>query len=305
MYDIWKLTTFGTSNFASKFIDIRNVSDIEQFLKSSSKDFFCFWGGSNLLFSKKTYENTFFVRNRLGWIQELSDDRYLISAWESFWFFINRLEQKWVNLLNPMFWLPGTIWWAVIWNAGSYGVEIWNYVKNVTFIDEKFNYIKDFKYEFWYRESNLKNKKILLLEVELQIPQIWDEKIWDKKIYMEKRKQTQEYKNTCWSFFKNPRLKRSETNFEEIFDKLAFEDKTMFESQKENQEIAIPAWWLIEKIWMKGFDYNWVKISQKHANFFVNYDNHDSQKIIKLSDIVKEKVSNKFWIILEEEVQII
>ncbi len=46
-------------------------------------------------------------------------------------------------------------------------------------------------------------------------------------------------------------------------------------------------------------------MSERHANFVINYDNDDASKILELSESVKNTVYNKFGIMLEEEVKII
>lgn len=307
MFDIWNFTTFWTTNLAHKFLDINSIQDIDPFIKSLPKntDFFCFWWWSNLLFSQEEYHDTLFVRNRIGWITQISSEKYLVWAWEFLWHLINYFDSKWVNSLNPMFWLPWTLWWAVIWNAWSYWAEIWQFVSGVKFIDEKWEFVSDYKYSSSYRNSNLKGKKLFLLEVELYVPNNLNSEILDKKNYLEKRIATQEYKNTCWSYFKNPKIHKSDQNYEKVFDKLLKNDEKLFGPQSAKEEISVPAWWLIEKIWMKWVEYNWVRISNKHANFFVNYANKNSQNILDLADNVKSKVFAEFWIMLEEEVIII
>jgi UDP-N-acetylenolpyruvoylglucosamine reductase len=45
-------------------------------------------------------------------------------------------------------------------------------------------------------------------------------------------------------------------------------------------------------------------VSEKHANFIINYSNKDSQKILDLAKFIKDKVADHFDIMLEEEVVI-
>ena len=61
---------------------------------------------------------------------------------------------------------------------------------------------------------------------------------------------------------------------------------------------------LIEKCGLKGKNINGAEISKKHANFIINVGNPTGRDIIKLIDIAREKVLEKYGIslILEQEI---
>ena len=52
---------------------------------------------------------------------------------------------------------------------------------------------------------------------------------------------------------------------------------------------------------MKGLTVGGAKVSEKHANFIINYDNATSRDIIKLIGIIKNTVEDKFNIELNLE----
>jgi len=60
---------------------------------------------------------------------------------------------------------------------------------------------------------------------------------------------------------------------------------------------------LIEKCGLKGKAIGNIKISDKHANFIVNSGNGKAKDVIKLINLIKKKVKDKFGITLEEEIQ--
>ncbi|KAK9091313.1 hypothetical protein Sjap_024490 [Stephania japonica] len=62
---------------------------------------------------------------------------------------------------------------------------------------------------------------------------------------------------------------------------------------------------LIEKAGMKGFRVGGAKVSDKHANFFINSGSSTSRDMLELIHIVKEKVNQKFGIQLVEEIRYI
>ena len=62
---------------------------------------------------------------------------------------------------------------------------------------------------------------------------------------------------------------------------------------------------LIEKCGLKGFQIGDAKISQKHANMFLNLGNATFEDMTALINLAKESVKEKFGITLEEEIEIV
>lgn len=65
------------------------------------------------------------------------------------------------------------------------------------------------------------------------------------------------------------------------------------------------AGYLLEKAGLKGKKFGNVMISTHHANFFINLGGASSQEMIKLINFAKNKVREKFGVVLEEEVVIL
>jgi len=61
---------------------------------------------------------------------------------------------------------------------------------------------------------------------------------------------------------------------------------------------------LIDACGLKGFRIGDAEISNEHANFIVNLKNAKAENILKLINLIKKEVKNKFLIDLEEEIQI-
>ena len=297
MIDIGKMTWFQTKNLAKNFIQLTNDDDVQTLLSNFPKEFFCFGWWSNLLFSQPVYEKTFFIKNNLTWIKYLWENQWEVKAWENLWKFVSHLDEKGNNNLNPIFAIPWTIGWAVIGNAWSYGIEIWDFVSWLRYIDENWESIETDEYIYWYRYSNLKHKKIILTDIILEIPQENNPLRETKEHYMKKSLETKEYKKTCWSYFKNYTL--TEKDNIEIF--LEYPD---FPARKNiwDDNIVVPAWWMIDKCWLRWWEMNWVKIADKHANFIQNLDNDDAENILNLAKFIKQKVFERFRVVLKEEV---
>jgi len=171
--------------------------------------------------------------------------------------------------------IPGTIEGAVYGNAGAFGKSMKDAVKEVEVWDTKTEKIKIFKKKdcgFGYRESIFKkNKNLIILSVKIKSKKSNLKKI---KEYLNYKKQTQPLNlPSAGSVFKNP--------------------KGYFAAE------------LIEKCGLKGKTIGRAQISKKHANFIVNLGGAKAKDVFTLIKIIKQKVKNKFGIILEEEIQIL
>ena len=62
---------------------------------------------------------------------------------------------------------------------------------------------------------------------------------------------------------------------------------------------------MIEKTGLKGYSINNVSVSSKHANFFIAKKGAKALSLYKLVQHVKEKVNDKYGVMLKEEIQFI
>ncbi len=170
--------------------------------------------------------------------------------------------------------IPGTVQGAVCGNAGAFKKSMKDAIESVEVFDTETEKIKIFKNKdcrFSYRNSIFRKKKNLI---------ILSVKIKTKKSNTKKIKQSLNY--------------RKETQPLEFF---------LAGSIFKNLE-GFSAGELIEKCGLKGKRIGDAQISEKHANFIVNLGNAKAKDVLSLMKLAKEKVKNKFGIVLEEEVQI-
>ncbi len=172
--------------------------------------------------------------------------------------------------------IPGSIGGAVIMNAGAYGKEIRDVIKEVTLMNERGEIVRRKKKElsFEYRKLNLPEEMIVVgatFSLEKGDPVKIRERVAE---ILEKRRQKHplEYPN-AGSIFKNPKNK--------------------------------PAGQIIEEAGLKGVRIGDAKISEKHGNFIVNLGNARAADIVALMDLTKKKVREQMGISLETEVRII
>ncbi len=277
--DITHFSGFKTKAFSEYFFEIKNLKDFNKlkevikFWKKEKLKLVFIWSGTNLLFAFDVFD-WILVKNNLKWF-EIKDSILEIYSWE----LISKISKDlFLKNKNDCFvswvWLPGTIGWAVAWNAWSFWLEISDVFVSAKLFDLNQNQIievdKDFM-NFDYRNSVLKKMdKYFLISVKLNIYSRQNK--FNLKQVIELRSK-QPHWFTCGSFFKNPIW-----NF---------------------------AWKLIEESDLKWTKIWWAFISEKHANFIMSDWTASFQDVLDLKNLIQKTVLKNFWIKLQEEIKII
>jgi UDP-N-acetylmuramate dehydrogenase len=100
------------------------------------------------------------------------------------------------------------------------------------------------------------------------------------------------------SFFKNPEI--SEEEF--VVLQQSFPDIVSFAQEKTRK---LSAAWLIERCGFKGEKFNNVGMHSKQALVMVNYGNATGKDVLHLANLVKDKVKEKFGVLLEIEAHLV
>lgn len=280
--DLKNFSSFRTEAISKYFFEIKSIDDLEKlkkiinFARENNIKYEFIWAWTNILFAFDKFD-WIIIKNSLK-SQELliENSELILFSWDIVILKTRQLLDKNFTKFAPFLGLPGTFGWALIWNAWCFGLEIKDIFISASLLDlETLNIIevgKDFM-DFEYRNTSLKNNsKYFVISMKLDIS--WRNNLVDIEESIKKRKETQPWGlATCWSFFKNP----------------------VWES----------AGRLIEEVWLKWKILNWAKISEKHANFFINFENANYKDILELRDLAKEKIKKEVNIDLEEEVKII
>ena len=269
-----EVTTYRFGGLCKNFINIESedeLSDLENIIKG--KENVILGKGSNVAFSDKEFYGNVLTPK----FEELTlSDNFEIKVGSSV--FLPKLSRffKDNSLSNGEFLIgiPGTVGGAIKMNAGAYGWEFSELLKDLRCFNlETFEIeiLKKEELEFSYRKSkNLDNKIILSATLTVEKG---DKKIIDKNLsdFNEKRKKSQPAAiYNAGSVFKN------------TSDYFAGE--------------------LIDNAGLKGYKIDGVGVSEKHANFFVAEKGAKAISLFKLVQYVKDKVSTKFGITLEEEI---
>ena len=268
------VTTYKFGGYCNNYYKISNVNfDIfnEAF---NVKDNFILGKGSNIAFSDEDYEGNIISPD----FKDITYDQELSEVKVGAGFFLPDLARfyKKNNLINAEFLIgiPGSVGGAIKMNAGAYRwefsdlllhIEVYNLDKN------KIEVIHKDDINFSYRSSSNLNSKIIIsatLIAENGDPNLIKSRLKENVAYRKKTQPSGIY--NAGSVFKNTE--------------------------------QYSAGELIDKAGLKEYAIDGVKVSKKHANFFIASKGAKSSALYKLVNHVKDVVDNKFGISLEKEI---
>jgi len=271
-------TSFKIGGPAKYFLIGKNKKEILKVVIFANKiklPLFILGSGSNLLVSDKGFN---------GFVLKLENKKIKIKKNKIFaesGILLSTILTKTIkNNFSGFEWaagIPGTLGGAIYGNAGLPKESINKVIEEVEVVDLKDGKIRNLNNtdcKFGYRTSVFKeNKNLVILSAVLRFKKGDRKEIKNKikEIILQRKEKQPLNFYSAGSVFKNPK------NYS--------------------------AGYLIDKCGLKGKQIGKVKISEKHANFILNIGNGTAKDVKKLINLVKNKVKNKFKIILEEEIQ--
>ncbi|MBW5290803.1 MAG: UDP-N-acetylenolpyruvoylglucosamine reductase [Candidatus Ruthia sp. Asou_11_S2] len=264
--------SFRTGGLARDFFIPDDVTDLSNFLKTNTKPLLFLGLGSNLIVHDQGFK---------GVVIKLSNLKQTKIKKNTLWVEAGTTLAKLSRLCraNHLYGgeflsaIPGTVGGALMMNAGAFGSEFWQYVVNVTTINQSGVMSKRTKDDFdiGYRHVHAQYANEYFIDATLAFNQ--KEPQQDIKQLLDKRNQHQPIgKASCGSVFKNP--------------------KNNFAAK------------LIKQSQLKGVCIGGACVSNKHANFIINQNKASSADIINLITHIQQTVKSNFNIDLELEVVI-
>jgi len=170
--------------------------------------------------------------------------------------------------------VPGTIGGALRMNAGAYGMQIGSYVRQVKLYRaaaRKLETLEGDQISFEYRHTSFAPDD-MMLAVKLELPsKPYPEILKGIRICNEKRRASQPLgQKSAGCIFKNPP--------------------------------GASAGRMIDELGLKGLSFGDARVSDRHANFFVNAGKASAKDMLALIADVRERVNKSFGVILEHEV---
>lgn len=271
-------TTFRIGGPADYFLlpsSSEEVKGILEICKEESLQYFILGNGSNLLVSDEGYRGVIIqlYRNYGGLTVEGTEIRAGAGVLLSQIAAAARNE----SLTGFEFagGIPGTLGGAVVMNAGAYGGELKDVLKEAVVMDREGNIftVPVEKLAMGYRTSLVKTAGYLVLEVVISLKKGSQEEIRDTmKDLADRRisKQPLEYPSAGSTF------KRPEGYF---------------------------AGKLIMDAGLRGYQVGGAQVSEKHCGFVINKGNATAADVLTLIENVREKVQEQFGVTLEPEVK--
>lgn len=262
-------TTYKVGGVAKVLIypkDVDSLVKLIKKLKASSVKYMVLGNGSNVLFSDNTYEGVIIKLDELNHI-EFKGNKVVCGAGASLMKVAAQANRRGLSGLEFAAGIPGSIGGAVYMNAGAYKSDMGYVVSRVKVLTPKMTVITmvNREMDFHYRTSFLKkNKGYICLEATINLKP-GDKEEMDRLIMDRKKRRLEsqplEYPS-AGSVFRNP--------------------TDLFAGK------------LIEDLGYKGLTKGGAKISEKHANFIVNYDKAKANDIKELIDFIKQAVKDKY-----------
>ena len=295
-------TTFKIGGPARYFFVAKNKEDLKNAIlwaKKKKLPFFILGAGSNVLFSDKGFNGLVIKLQNTQY--EIRNTKVIAEAGVPLQKVVLKLAKKELSGLENLAGIPGTLGGAIWGNAGAFGREIGDVVKEVEILringlmSWRIEKLKNKDCKFGYRDSIFKRKKNwIILEATLRLKRGKRKEIEEKIkeiLKLRKEKQPLEFPS-AGSVFKNVPIEKVPKRIREKF-------------KEKIKNGFLPAGVLIEAAGLKGFQIGGAKISEKHANFIVNVGKAKASDVKELIEKIKKEVKKKFKIQLEEEIKLV
>ena len=271
------ITTIGTGGLIKYFYTPNNENSLckmFKFVNDNNIKYFIIGNGSNVLASDDFFDGIVINMKKMPIYLNVFEDYIEVSSSYPTTKLAYDLAKLELGDLSFLYGIPGLIGGAIYNNSGAYNKEIKDYVLEVKCINKNGEIIaiENRNLGFDYRSSIFHFYNCIIISVKLKIERVVTIDKLDN--ILRKRKDTQplEYKN-MGSIFKN--------------------------------NLLVDSWKVIDLLNLRGFTFNGTKISEKHTNFIINYNNSTTNDILSLIEYIKKRAFLELGITLETELTII
>ena len=273
-----KHTTFRVGGPADFFVmpgSREELRDITVLCKSEGMPYYIMGNGSNLLVSDRGYRGVIIQIYREMSMITVDENQITAGAGALLSKIAGSALEAGLTGFEFAAGIPGTLGGACMMNAGAYGGEMKDVLKEVTVLtpEGEFTVIPAGELDMGYRTSVIEKKGYVVLETVIALEKGEHESIRKRMEELrEKRvsKQPLEYPSAGSTF------KRPEGYF---------------------------AGKLIEDAGLRGYRTGGAQVSEKHCGFVINTGNAEAKDIMELMKQVSERVMEKSGVLLEPEVR--
>ena len=276
-YPLKDKTTFKIGGRAQFFCEPGNRGELSLLVKAAKDGkfpLFVLGAGSNLLVSDKGVKGLVIKLSSACFKKIMIKDEFVrVGSAVTLAGLAKSAKERSLCGLEFLAGIPGTVGGALAMNAGCWGKNFGDLVKEVEIMNQngKIECLKKSQIDFGYRKSSL--AKYIILSCLLKLEK--GERAGIEKNtagFMAHRRQTQDsaYPN-AGCIFRNP---------------------------------DVPAGKLIELCGFKGRNAGDAFVSQKHANFILNKGKASSKDVLRLMQLIRKRVKSKFKLNLQPEIKI-
>jgi len=277
-----KHTSFKIGGLAECLIKVDTIEELKKilmFVRQNNINLTIIGNGSNLLVLDSGIKGITIKINIKKQIIDVKEEfiEVKVGAGNSNIELAQKLLKEEITGFEEISGIPGTIGGAIRMNAGAYGKEMKDIVKDVTFMDYDGNItvLENEKLGFEYRNSMFSKNKYIILEATLKLQKgTYDEikQKMDEYLKSRKEKQPLEFPSAGSTF------------------------------KRGNDFITAK---LIDECGLKGYKIGGAEISNKHAGFVINRGNATAKDVLDLTKYIKEKIYEKFQKTIELEIEVI
>jgi UDP-N-acetylmuramate dehydrogenase len=252
----------------------RYLSELVQSLRRAGVPFRLLGGGTNLLVADGELPWVVLHLARREPTVSISGPHVWLDAAEDLGRAVTTCARANLGGMEGLVGVPGSVGGALRMNAGAYGTEIGSLVRRVELLrmaTGTLEQVEQSAVRFGYRASSFAPDDIILgVELEL-VERPYAEIVERIRAANVKRRASQPLnQKSAGCIFKNPP--------------------------------GLSAGRLIDELGLKGFRVGDAMVSERHANFFVNVGQASCADMLRLIELVRERVYRTYGIELEEEV---
>lgn len=279
-----KHTTFAIGGPAKYFAIAKTKEDVLEaidFAESKKLPFFLLGGGSNILINDNGY-NGLIIKIQIGGVN-IAGEKITVGSGILLSQLVNESAKYGLSGLEWAVGIPGTVGGAINGNAGAYGRSVSESVNEVIVLTEEGGEWKEKKYSnndcgFEYRKSKFKHlaNREIILEAVLKLQKSDTEKVRGE--------------------IRNIVLKRK--------GKIPPQPSAgcVFKNIKKDGQLVAAVGKLVEECGLKGVKSGNAEIPHLHGNYVVNTGGAKAEDVVRLINLCKQKVKERFNLELEEEI---
>lgn len=296
-------TTFKIGGPARYFVDVTQVDDLGaaiDYAQTRNLPYFILAGGSNVLASDAGFDGLVIKISFAQRTFDTQNSEVTVDAGCSLMETIHEAAKLGLSGMESMYGIPGSIGGAVRGNAGAFGTEVKDILKEAVAMNVETREVKTFGNEecrFAYRSSFFKqNPNWIILSATFSLRN--EEKdggalaAAERTLALRNERQIQDIQS-AGSFFMNPIVHK--------------EIRATFEQEKgvSARENRVPAGWLIEKAGLKGVCEAGACTGSRSSNYIINDGTATASAVRALTTKIADKVGNDFGVELHPEVTLL